>query len=513
MKSAIFVALKWQKIKSIMSKRYIMKSIFDRSVFVSLFMLLLVSMSAVADEVKYPLGDVNGDQEVNVSDVSVIVELLLGNIDDSSMRERADVDGDGEVTITDVSDLIELILSQSQLTIELNEESVELVVGQSLELVATISPMSDSDQDVIWSSTDETVAVVENGVVTAVSPGECEVIAQYLDVMAMCHIKVREVPIESLSLVKDYVVLEVGDHSELTVVLNPVVTGGVTLSWESTDETVATVANGEVTAVAPGVCDVIVRCQGKEAACEIAVLRTLSVNGASFSMMPVRGGTFIMGAPMTQTGSNVNEKPQHPVTLSDYMIGVTEVTQELWQAVMGYTPGRFKGHPKRPVENVSWTDCEAFIKTLNELTGLNFRLPTEAQWEYAAKGGDRSKGYVFAGSDSIMPVAWYYTNSSAVGEDHPDYGTHDVATKRPNELRIYDMSGNVNEWCADWYAPYTADAQTNPTGPTSGNYKVFRGGCWNDYAKVCRVCFRYPQSVTFKNDKQGLRLALYSINK
>ena len=171
MKSAIFVALKSQKIKSIMSKRYIMKSIFDRSVFVSLFMFLLVSMSAVAGEVKYPLGDVNGDQEVNVSDVSDIVDLLLGNIDDSSMRERADVDGDGEVTITDVSDLIELILSQSQLTIELNEESVELVVGQSLELVATITPMSDSDQDVIWSSTDETVAVVENGVVTAVSPG------------------------------------------------------------------------------------------------------------------------------------------------------------------------------------------------------------------------------------------------------------------------------------------------------------------------------------------------------
>ena len=266
-----------------------MKSIFDRNVFLSLIMFLFVSMSAVAGEVKYLPGDVNGDQEVNVSDVGDLVDLLLGNIDDSSMRERADVDGDGEVTITDVSDLIELILSQSQLTIELNEESVELVVGQSLELVATITPMSDSDQDVIWSSTDETVAVVENGVVTAVSPGECEVIAQYLDVMAMCHIKVREVPIESLSLVKDYVVLEVGDHSELTVVLNPVVSGGVTLSWESTDETVATVANGEVTAVAPGVCDVIVRCQGKEAACEIAVLRTLSVNGASFSMMPVRG--------------------------------------------------------------------------------------------------------------------------------------------------------------------------------------------------------------------------------
>ncbi len=490
-----------------------MKSIFDRSVFVSLFMFLLVSMSAVAGEVKYLPGDVNGDQEVNVSDVGDLVDLLLGNIDDSSMRERADVDGDGEVTITDVSDLIELIVSQSQLTIELNEESVELEVGQSLKLVVTITPMSDSDQDVIWSSTDETVAVVENGVVTAVSPGECEVIAQYLDVMAMCHIKVREVPIESLSLVKDYVVLEVGDHSELTVVLNPVVSGGVTLSWESTDETVATVANGEVTAVAPGVCDVIVRCQGKEATCEIAVLKTVSVNDVSFSMMPVRGGTFMMGAPLNQTGSNVNEKPQHPVSLSDYMIGVTEVTQELWHAVMGHTPGHFKGHPKRPVENVSWTDCEAFIKALNELTGLNFSLPTEAQWEYAAKGGDQSKGYLCAGSDSIKPVAWYYTNSSAVGEDHPDYGTHDVATKKPNELQIYDMSGNVNEWCSDWYSAYTEDAQTNPTGPAIGNYKVFRGGSWNDKAKSCRVCFRYPQAVTFKNDQQGLRLALYSINK
>lgn len=489
-----------------------MKSIFDRNVFVSLLMFLLIAVSSSAADIKYPPGDVNGDQEVNISDVGDLIDLLLGTIDDSSMLERADVDGDGEVNITDITELIELILSQSQLTIELNEESVELEVGQGLKLVATITPSSESEQVVVWSTTDETVAVVDNGVVTAVGPGECDVIAQYLDVMAMCHIKVREVPIESLSLVKDYLVMEVGDCNALTVVLNPDVTGGVTLAWESTDETVVTVTNGEVTAIAPGVCDVIVRCQGKEASCEIAVLKTVTVNGVSFSMMPVRGGTFIMGAPMTQTGSNVNEKPQHPVTLSDYMIGVTEVTQELWHAVMGHTPGHFKGHPKRPVENVSWSDCDAFIKALNEQTGLTFQFPTEAQWEYAAKGGDRSKGYVFAGSDSIMPVAWYYTNSSAVGEDHPDYGTHDVATKRPNELRIYDMSGNVNEWCADWYAPYTADAQTNPTGPASGNYKVFRGGCWNDYAKVCRVCFRYPQAVTFKNDKQGLRLALYSIN-
>lgn len=489
-----------------------MKSIFDLNVFVSLFVFILFAVSSSAADVKYLPGDVNGDQEVNISDVGDLIDLLLGSNDDSSMLERADIDGDGEVNITDVTELIELILSQSQLTIELNADSVELEVGQSLELVATITPSSESEQVVVWSSTDETIVVVDNGVVTAIGPGECDVIAQYFDVMAMCHIKVREVPIESLSLVKDYVVMEVGDHSELTVVLNPDVTGGVTLTWESTDETVVTVINGEVTAVAPGVCDVIVRCQDKEASCEIAVLKTVSVNGVSFSMMPVRGGTFIMGAPLTQTGSNVNEKPQHPVTLSDYMIGVTEVTQELWHAVMGYTPGHFKGHPKRPVENVSWTDCEAFIKALNERTGLTFQFPTEAQWEYAAKGGDRSKGYVFAGSDSIMPVAWYYTNSSAVGEDHPDYGTHDVATKRPNELQIYDMSGNVNEWCADWYAAYTADAQTNPTGPASGNYKVFRSGCWNDYAKVCRVCFRYPQAVTFKNDKQGLRLALYSIN-
>ena len=489
-----------------------MKSIFDRNVFVSLFMFLLLVVSANAADVNYLPGDVNGDQVVNISDVGDIVDLLLGDIDDSSMRERADIDGDGKVTISDVADLIELILSQSQIIIELNEESVELEVGQRLELVATITPPIESVQDVIWSSTDETVAMVENGVVTAVGPGECDVIAQYQDVLAMCHIKVREVSIESLSLVEDYVVLEVGDHSALTIVLNPGDTGGVTLTWESTDETVVTVANGEVTAVAPGVCDVIVRCQGKEASCEIAVLKTVSVNGVSFSMMPVRGGTFMMGAPLTQTGSGVNEKPQHQVTLSDYMIGVTEVTQELWYAVMGHTPGHFKGHPKHPVEDVSWTDCESFIKALSELTGLNFYLPTEAQWEYAAKGGDRSKGYVFAGSDSIVPVAWYYTNSSAVGIDHPDYGTHDVATKRPNELRIYDMSGNVNEWCADWYAPYTADAQTNPTGPESGNYKVFRGGCWDDYAKNCRVCFRYPQAVTFKSDKQGLRLALYSIN-
>ena len=190
-----------------------------------------------------------------------------------------------------------------------------------------------------------------------------------------------------------------------------------------------------------------------------------------------------MGATSEQ-GSDAysDEKPVHQVTLSDYYIGETEVTQELWQAVMGSNPSSFTGSGLLPVEYVSWDDCQTFITKLNVLTGMQFRLPTEAEWEFAARGGNSSQGYKYSGSNNIDDVAWYGSNSN--------YNTHEVGTKAPNELGLYDMSGNVWEWCQDWYGSYSSSAQTNPTGPTSGSYRVFRGGGWGSIARACRVSYR-----------------------
>ena len=229
-------------------------------------------------------------------------------------------------------------------------------------------------------------------------------------------------------------------------------------------------------------------------------VETFYANGVSFEMVRVEGGTFTMGATVEQ-GSDAYEweKPTHQVTLSSYSIGKTEVTQELWQAVMGTNPSDFKGS-KLPVEKVSWEDCQTFIRKLNALTGKNFRLPTEAEWEFAARGGNKSRGYKYSGNNTVDDVAWYKSNSSST--------THPVATKASNELGIYDMTGNVWEWCSDCYSSYTSASQTNPTGPNSGSYRVFRGGSWIDYARSCRVSLRFSDPPASRSDYLGLRLAL-----
>ena len=245
--------------------------------------------------------------------------------------------------------------------------------------------------------------------------------------------------------------------------------------------------------------------------------RTFTVNGVSFTMVYVAGGTFTMGATSEQ-GSDVwdIEKPSHRVTLSSYHIGQTEVTQELWQAVMGNNPSWFKGS-QRPVECVSWDDCQAFISKLNNITGQRFRLPTEAEWEFAARGGNSSRGYKYAGSNILGSVAWYYENSgdkyltdsnwSQDNYKNNNCRTHDVATKSPNELGIYDMSGNVWEWCSDWYRDYSSGSQTNPQGPSSGSIRVRRGGSWENRAWRCRVAFRNGGTPDGRLYSLGLRLA------
>ena len=235
---------------------------------------------------------------------------------------------------------------------------------------------------------------------------------------------------------------------------------------------------------------------------------TIPGTDVSFKMVAVEGGTFTMGASDDDTEAYDREKPAHEVTLSSFSIGQTEVTQELWQAVMGSNPSYFSGDLSRPVEQVSWDDCQTFITTLNELTGKQFRLPTEAEWEYAARGGNQSQGYKYAGSNTIDDVAWYWYNIPSQSPGTDGYGTQPVATKSPNELGLYDMSGNVWEWCQDWYGDYSSAAQTNPTGPTSGSYRVFRGGCWRYNARFCRVSYRYLNYPSDAFYYLGLRLAL-----
>ena len=246
-------------------------------------------------------------------------------------------------------------------------------------------------------------------------------------------------------------------------------------------------------------------------------VQTFTVNGVSFKMVAVEGGTFTMGATEEQ-GSDAygSEKPVHQVTLSSYSIGQTEVTQELWLAVMGTNPSYFQtstdpnygANLQRPVESVSWNDCQDFIAKLNQLTGKTFRLPTEAEWEYAARGGNKSQGYKYAGSNNVGDVAWYIANIPSQTSGDSGYGTQTVATKAPNELGLYDMSGNVWEWCQDWYDYYSSDAQTNPTGPSIGSTVVFRGGSWQHGFLSCRVSMRNNCGEMVTDNYIGLRLVL-----
>ena len=223
-------------------------------------------------------------------------------------------------------------------------------------------------------------------------------------------------------------------------------------------------------------------------------------DGISIEMVKVEAGTFMMGATPEMEKPNSDEKPLHQVTLiNDYYMGKYEVTQALWEAVMGSNPSYFKGD-NLPVEKVSWNDCQEFISKLNSLTGRKFRLPTEAEWEYAARGGKKSRGYQYSGSRKISYVAWYKDNSA--------YKTHPVGTKQANELGIYDMSGNVYEWCLDWYGSYSSSSQTNPTGADSGSFRVFRGGGWGIYARGCRLSYRYIFTPDDRRSYLGLRLAL-----
>ncbi len=257
---------------------------------------------------------------------------------------------------------------------------------------------------------------------------------------------------------------------------------------------------------------------------------TFTVNGVSFVMKPVAGGVFQMGAQKDNPNeTNYDkeacgpEKPVHLVSLESFYMGETEVPLALWIAVMHENPNFFDGE-NQPVDQVSWDDCQLFIRRLNQLTGKNFRLPTEAEWEYAARGGRKSKGYKYSGGDDINNVGWFWKNSGdkylsgRIDDGNPFNGgklysnncrPHDVKGKSPNELGLYDMSGNVWEWCQDyWDYSYSSGSQTNPKGPLSGDCHVLRGGGWNSEEKTCRVSNRIVNFPGLQYGYTGFRLAL-----
>lgn len=225
----------------------------------------------------------------------------------------------------------------------------------------------------------------------------------------------------------------------------------------------------------------------------------ITAGDVTFNMILVEGGTFTMGATAEQKAPFEYDIPAHQVTLSSYYIGETEVTQALWQAVMGRNPSYFKGD-NLPVESVSWDDCQDFIKKLNGMTGRTFRLPTEAEWEFAARGGNKSRHTRYSGSKRINEVAWWTSNSKSK--------THPVKSKKANELGIYDMSGNVTEWCQDWYCIYESSPQNNPVGPSTGHYRVHRGGSWDGGTRNISVSAKSSTRPNAGFWYHGLRLVL-----
>jgi len=255
--------------------------------------------------------------------------------------------------------------------------------------------------------------------------------------------------------------------------------------------------------------------------------KTFKVGDVSFKMIRVEGGRFQMGSPKNDSEAYGNEKPQHWVTLGDYYIGETVVTQSLWKAVMRNEQTNKHGWENQygsgdnyPAYRISYNDIvNDFIPRLNKLTGKYFRLPTEAEWEYAARGGNKGKGFKYAGGNNIGDVAWYWKNSgdkllSGLWNNdrihQNNCKTHPVKKKQPNELKLFDMSGNVWEWCQDWYGDYLGFEQSNPQGPVSGSNRVLRGGNWYYYDNYCRVAYRYSGAPSDRYSGIGFRLVLAS---
>ena len=321
----------------------------------------------------------------------------------------------------------------------------------------------------------------------------------FLLIFTGCFIscKKTETKVTDVQLNKTELTLNIDETETLIATVFPKNADNKVVSWKSDDSKVVIVDNGKITAKNVGATIITVTSEdgNHKATCTIKVTQS---HPAEPEMVFVEGGTFIMGC--TDDECISNEYPQHQVTLSSFKIAKYPVTQLQWEAVMGSNASGNKGE-NLPVKYITWHDAQAFITKLNTLTDKNYRLPTEAEWEYAARGGNKSKGYKYSGSDNIDEVAWYSGNS--------ENKAHPVGTKKPNELDIYDMSGNVYEWCNDWAGAYTEEPQINPQGPTTGSQRIIRGGNYHTNEWRCRVSARFahaPSSVS--RTPVGFRLVL-----
>lgn len=403
-------------------------------------------------------------------------------------------DGETDIIATcfNLRAVCHVVVADQLIVVTLNKHQLEMNPNEIATLIPSIS---GGTATLVATSNNEQVAMARISgnliQVLAISPGEAVITVKTASGVCQpdsCKVIVKGNDALPGDVNNDGVV----DIADVNMVIN--------MMLGKTDPTATGDVNGDGQVDISDVNAVINSMLGKENTETVETIETVTVNGVTFKMVNVKGGTFTMGATEEQLDeAKPNEFPAHEVTLSDFSIGQTEVTQELWQAVMGNNPSYISGDPQLPVEHVSWEDCKTFILALSELTGQDFRLPTEAEWEYAARGGSKSHGYKYAGGNTPDEIMWYNANS--------DSTTHHVATKQPNELGLYDMSGNVWEWCRDWFGDFTDAAQISPIGPDTGEYRINRGGSWYGDTSYCRVSRRNKAAQDATPINCGLRLA------
>ena len=317
----------------------------------------------------------------------------------------------------------------------------------------------------------------------------------------------KKEPVGGLILDPSELVVCVGKTANFTVTFLPKNATNKNVSWESSDPAVATVSKGIVTGIALGKVKITVTSQdgGRTASAWVYVKQPIEPE----EMIWVEGGTFMMGCTEEQGDDcSSGEKPAHKVTLDGFYISKYTVTQKEWVATMRSNPSYtdFTGD-NIPVHCITWDVIQEYIERLNEYTGKQYRLPTEAEWEYAARGGSKSRGYKYSGSNDPDEVAWYILNPEANPESIY-YQCPPVGQKKPNELGIYDMSGHVWEFCSDWYGAYSGEPQTNPTGPETGTHRVFRGGSYYSDYIWSRISYRAGWPPQNRTCNGGFRLVL-----
>jgi len=385
--------------------------------------------------------------------------------------------------------------------VQLNKPIMNLYIGDTEELTAKILPENATIQTVSWKSSDLTIATVDNGMVTAIAEGVTSITVSTADgnKTATCEVTViaNEVAVVDVQLNKLTMNLYIGDTEELTAKILPENATNQTITWESNDPTIAIVDNGMVSAIAEGVTSITVTTAdgNKTATCEVTVTEP-PVIFEEPEMIFVEGGTFLYGCTddeCTEWDVEMGRYPPVEKTVKSFYIAKYPVTQKLWEDVMGTLPPYSSSYGKGdeyPVYNVSWANIWVFNMELRRITGKNYRLLSSEEWEYAARGGNKSEGYKYSGSNNIDEVAWYSANSGGT--------THPVGTKAPNELGIYDMSGNVCEWLFSDFFPPSSKPQM---------YE-HRGGSWDSSSLLCRVSGISGALATSKSPSFGFRLAL-----